>query len=88
MTPESMLLVIQAHIDGKVVQFKHLGEWEKTAFEPEVWDFVGMEYRIKPEPEVIYMSKRPATTCGLYYWATCNKSDDGAVKFIQVLDDE
>ena len=56
MKPEEIIKVVQAHIDGKTVQYKHLGEWKKTAFEPKFWDFEGMDYRIKPEPREFYLN--------------------------------
>ena len=56
MKPEKMIDVIQGHIDGKVVQYKHMGVWKKIAFEPKCWDFEDLEYRIKPGPREFYLN--------------------------------
>lgn len=56
MTHDEMIAVIQAHRDGKVVQWKlnvlHIAAspWQDCKSEDEPWNFVVAEYRIKPEP--------------------------------------
>ena len=50
MTEQEMIDVLQAHIDGKQIQYRRVnmgGEW---ANEKPYWDFDHFDYRVKPEP--------------------------------------
>ena len=52
MTHDEMIAVIQAHRDGKAIQFcgyGMAGAWDDV-IHPD-WDFANYEYRIKPEPQ-------------------------------------
>jgi len=56
MTPErarELLPIIQAYAEGKTIQHKACGEWVDS-WKPD-WSFP--EYRIKPEPKVIYVNE-------------------------------
>jgi hypothetical protein len=49
MTHDEMIAVIQAHKDGKVIEFRQPGgEWESLEFP--MWNFTKYEFRIKTEP--------------------------------------
>ena len=51
MTHDEMIAVIQAHRDGKAIQFcgyGMAGAWDDV-IHPD-WDFANYNYRIKPEP--------------------------------------
>ena len=91
MKPEEIIEVVQAHIDGKVVQYKHLGVWKKTAFEPKCWDFEDMEYRIKPEPREFYIRKTDieinAYTLDCYSNKACDGDKDLYIKVVEVCDE-
>ena len=52
MTHDEMIAVIQHHKNGGKVQFNPDNEWFDVA-EP-TWNFYSVDYRAKPEPQVIY----------------------------------
>jgi hypothetical protein len=57
MTHDEMIAVIQAHKDGKKLEFRdqrftEFKEWVQC-LEPH-WNFKDCDYRIKPEPMVIF----------------------------------
>ena len=57
MTHDMMIAVIQAHKDGKKLEFRderfpEFKEWVEC-LEP-LWNFAAHDYRIKPEPMVIF----------------------------------
>lgn len=52
MTHDEMIAVIQAHKDGKEIQYRHKsgGEWRKSENAGFLdWNFQVAEYRVKPE---------------------------------------
>ena len=55
MTHDEMIAVIQAHKEGKAIQFKrHLRDkWEDVDSDPS-WNFPEVDYRIKPSPMEIW----------------------------------
>jgi len=69
MTPErakELLPIIQAYTEGKTIQIKLDGKW-KDAIN---LDFSMREYRIKPEPKVIYVNESKGLP-----WAYWSKED-------------
>lgn len=50
MTHEEMISVIQAHKEGKQIQYRRIGNTEWLDTPKPAWNFVLFEYRIKPEP--------------------------------------
>ena len=56
MTPQGMINVIQAHMDGKEIQATNsAGGWSDARFPR--WDFIRQGYRIKPEPKTIWVNE-------------------------------
>lgn len=55
MTHDEMIAVIQHHKNGGKVEYKHHTEnkWVITDGDP-LWNFARHDYRIKPEPMVIF----------------------------------
>lgn len=57
MTNQEMIAVIQAHAEGKPIQFLDkeypAGGWQPAGVP--CWDFDSYEYRVKPEPETIWI---------------------------------
>ena len=53
MTTKEMREVMQAHEDGKTIQFRGKGSeiWRSTP--TPAWDWAHREYRIKPEPKYV-----------------------------------
>jgi hypothetical protein len=96
MTPSQIVEVVQAHMDGKRIQVKPKDgrSWHDTLFPK--WDFMGYEYRVKPEPLVLWMLKRNGKLLGGYHsekGAAFAASQIGGyegsevVKMMEVLDD-
>jgi hypothetical protein len=57
MTHDEMIAVIQAHKEGKVIQFRRLcdrGGWA-TKVTPPNWNFDAVVYRAKPMPKEYWM---------------------------------
>lgn len=69
MTHEEMIALIEAHRDGKTIQYRlsPKAEWRDRHLKSLDFDFSDVEYRIKPEPLTI-------DQC--WYKATDSKSDD------------
>ena len=77
MTHDEMIEVIQAHKEGKEIEYKSnvTGEW--CASGKPAWDFQCFEYRIKatpPEPKTIWVNE-----CGVGYADEVHESEDRAV---------
>jgi len=58
MSPESMIEVIQAYIDGKVIQYMEDEDrgWLDCGIDP-AFNFYAKDYRIKPTPREFYIRK-------------------------------
>jgi hypothetical protein len=57
MTHDEMIEVIQAHKDGKVIQFRGVvdrGDWLSKGTPP-LWNFDAVDYRIKPMPKEYWL---------------------------------
>lgn len=52
MTHDEMIAVIQAHKDGKAIEFRYDGEWKTCQDNNPLWNFTNNFYRVKPEPRV------------------------------------
>ena len=50
MKPQDMIDVIQAHIDGKDIQYTSSATTVWTQASEPCWDFSIFKYRVKPEP--------------------------------------
>lgn len=58
MTNEELLTVIQGRIDGKEIQRRIAnccGSW--TTYTKSHWDTTCFEYRVKPEPKVLFVNE-------------------------------
>ena len=56
MTHDEMIAVIQAHKEGKEVEWRPTGA-ERWRLATPLWDFDTCEYRIKPEPKTIWVNE-------------------------------
>jgi hypothetical protein len=57
---KEQLAVMQAFVDGKKVQVRTKSpgnKWQELKVNCPSWQWDVVEYRIKPEPEVVYISK-------------------------------
>lgn len=54
MTDKEIVNVVQAHIEGKQIQYynENLNEWFDCADNIPCWDFGSFDYRVKPESKV------------------------------------
>jgi len=103
MTHDEMIAIIQAHKDGKEIQIKRLSEggWYgrlSPAYTTRL-DFTRYEYRIKPEPKVIWVNEYDDLMTGHNSESSAVdgvKCADGsnaldavriAVKYIEVIDE-
>jgi hypothetical protein len=93
MTHDEMIAVIQAHKDGKIIQgrsqIEHKPAWCDRDKRFLNFDFSLYDYRVKPEPMVVYVNKKKP--CYAY---TQNEVDSGSLqcskdftKFVEVLED-
>jgi hypothetical protein len=53
MTHDEMIAVIQAHKEGKKIQFKFCDTWVDCEENKPSWCFKTCSYRVKPSPKVI-----------------------------------
>ena len=89
MTHDEMIEVIQAHKEGKTIQYYDLvecGGWNDTADNDPLWDFPKTIYRVKPEPREVLLKKNGDT----WVDADCIPSSRayvGAIRFREVIDD-
>lgn len=97
-THDEMIAVIQAHKEGKTIQYRTVsaaGWWDLLPQSTE-FDFGGFIYRIKPEPKVLYVDEYGGTK-DLPDLAYHDKRDAilcafpeakrTAVKYVEVLED-
>lgn len=69
MTTKEMIAVMQAHEEGKQIQYrgKHNtmveDDWEDTCFTPD-WNWAVFDYRIKPEEKPVRMTNRQLAKWG------------------------
>jgi hypothetical protein len=64
MTHDEMIEVIQAHKDGKVIQFRCIrdrGDWLSKGTPP-LWNFDAVDYRVKPMPKEYWLVPYKNTT--------------------------
>jgi hypothetical protein len=67
MTSSQIIEVVQAFMDGKQIQIRERGRLKWTDRDYPRWNFEACEYRVKPEPLVIWMLKRDGKLIGGYY---------------------
>ena len=90
MTHDEMIAVIAAHRDGAAVEARYSlnGEW--FLLETPRWTTNGTEYRIKPEPMVVWVNMYPSHVGGVYSSeaiANAASAPTGvARKFIEVIE--
>ena len=90
MTHDEMIAVIAAHRDGKAVEAldPSFGKW-RAATGP-CWDFSRFDYRIKPEPMVVWVTVYPTHVGGVYSSeanANVLRGRGGTIrKFIEVIE--
>lgn len=97
MTHDEMIAVIAAHRDGKKVQcqVKNHADWYDyhNGDEPQ-WDFNSFDYRIKPEPLVLWAAFYPdgglqavrTTEAALIKFFGGNLSETTIKKFVEVTE--
>jgi len=79
MTLEEMIAVLTHYKNGGKVQIRPINTPNWYDFDViQSWDFTNVEYRAKPEPQVIYgdFNSRAQSSAGLTD-ATCSKSTHG-----------
>lgn len=92
MTHQEMIDVIQAHKDGKQIQFQAGGclLWIDVQDNDPSWDFNSCNYRIKPEPRRFWLNVYPDTRIYKVHLslqsATENKSKRIPVETIEVVE--
>ena len=85
---EEAIKVMQAWIEGKTIQYRSYRHTEWVELTSPIWDWDCGEYRIKPEPLVIYVvmdSKDMTVRC-----ASKNREWTGTGKvrkFMEVIED-
>jgi len=92
MTDEEILVVVQGHIDGEVIQSKWDGREWQTANVP-VWNFNLYDYRIKPKPLELWalMYDTPGTLVSAYTTkdaATYHSMSAAKIVHMRGVDDE
>jgi hypothetical protein len=103
MDHDEMIAVIQAHKEGKEIQFRCVDDFDKTwtsySESSPSWNFSEFEYRIKPEPRkpmVIYVNEFTFGFSLIHHIselsALAEKISDGTRigirKFIEVIEDQ
>lgn len=95
MTHDEMIAVIAAHRDGKVIQYIEKGTsdtWADCINNSPVWDFYHYNYRIEPEPRVVWFNEYPGHFGGIYSSreAALQSARDACirqVKFIEAIEE-
>ena len=94
---QEAIKVMQAFADGKEIQYYQeecSPRWQSTLFP--VWNWQEVNYRIKPEPRVLYiLLNHDGTRWGSTFikgeaeeWAKCQRGHDGIIrKFMEVIED-
>ena len=91
MTIDEMIAVLQAFKAGKAIQFKakDFKPWYDET-DPD-WDFSNIEYRVKPEPRVLWILRNSLVNHSantlLDAWTTPACASAEYVKFVEVIDD-
>ncbi len=82
MTPNEIIEVVQAFIDGKVIQhrLKRGGHWVDST---PLWDFVNFDYRARPTPGEWFIYKYPDNQIGTYSAPSAKM-----IKVREVLEDQ
>jgi len=88
--------VMQAYVDGKIIQGLYNGEWHTFDVDSTLplFQWADCTYRIKPEPLVLFVNEHSITgDCILAYESKYEAirmqvSHQKVFEFIQVLDDE
>lgn len=89
MTHDEMIAVIQAHKDGKQVQYRRLsmGEDDWLDLPDPAWDFSCSNYRIKPEPLILWAEyKHNGKLLTVYESAQEPKYGGTLKKFVEVTE--
>ena len=99
MTHDEMIQVIQAHKEGKQLQYRGKHSHWADIIDPPAWAFHAYDYRVKPEPRVVWINEYPRTVLGdTRLSTTAHPSKESAAfdasssviatrKFIEVLED-
>lgn len=95
MTDEEIIAVVQAHKEGKKIEYRVKGtprkNWNLTPLNP-LWNFQVSDYRVKHEPQVIYVNEYENSIC-----AHLSKKDAllastlpkrRAVKYVEVIEEK
>lgn len=61
MTHDEMIAVIQAHKEGKQIEYRTINPESPWVYvKNPKWDFPQIEYRVKPEPRTFWLVSTPA----------------------------
>lgn len=101
MTHDEMIGVIQAHKDGKAIQYRNIWHhvWDDCVGNNPKWAFNNTAYRIKPEPReprVIWVNEYEDGLGGrceptkeeIISFRAIDRKRIGVRKFIEVIDEE
>lgn len=94
MTLREKIVVLQAAMEGKPIQGRHCGDrtWLDLDVSDVAWQFGNYEYRVKPEPRVIWVnffsdgSGTAHVTEDLALSRDCDGDLRRPVKFIEVVE--
>ena len=92
MNTKEKIKVMQAYLDGKIIEYRlsdessyHLIDREKEVN----WDWGHVEYRVKPKPMTVYMKKCDDYTMKFVCWAYSPipdyDKDPNMVKFVEKM---
>ncbi len=61
-TIQEQIAIMQAFADGKTIEYRNaLERWEPI--KDPLWNWTNFDYRIKPEPKVIWVNEYPSGRC-------------------------
>ena len=74
MTVDQMIEVLTAYKAGKKIQMHWRGKWDDCGPHEPDWDFQQFNYRVKPEPKVIWVNEY-ADGSGVGYTSEASAKD-------------
>lgn len=94
-TTQEKIKVMQAFCEGKAIQYRKkdsLNQWYNVGVEP-IWDWNQVDYRIKPEPRVIYVNEYAEGLAHVHFNSEVEAKTVGyntirQIKFVEVLEDD
>ena len=90
MTIDEMIAVLEAAKAGKSIEARVIDDSKWYTAATQCWDFCDIEYRVKPEPRVLWVSTKDLAN-DKQDWFPAHRfksfANPGFVKFVEVLDD-